>query len=233
MTLRQFLFPIIAVTAAAAASPVDFSHQIVPILRERCIECHAGDKKKGGFSMNDRESFLKGGENGAVVVLQNSAKSTLMEVLLSTDSEKQMPPKGKRLSADQVALLKSWIDSGLEWEAGFTFKKKNYEPPLKPRKVELPPVVAGRTNPVDRILDEHFAKNKLTRPQPLADAAFMRRVSLDLVGLLPEPEALLKFVADKSPDKRAKLVNALLGNEIAYADHWLTFWNDLLRNDYT
>ncbi len=227
----RLLFIISAVTASAA--PVDFSHQIVPILREHCVECHAGDKMKGGFSMNDRESFLRGGENGPVVDLKDIAKSTLLEVIVSTDPEKQMPPKGKRVSADEASLLKSWVEGGLNWEPGFAFKKKGYEPPLKPRKVELPPIVEGRTNPVDRIMDAHFAKNKVTRPQPLTDAAFMRRVSLDLVGLLPEPEALLKFVDDKSPDKRAKLVNALLGNDIAYADHWLTFWNDLLRNDYT
>lgn len=227
------LLTLILSAAAASAAPVDFSHQIVPILREHCAECHTGNKKKGGLSMNDRESFITGGENGAVVDLKDSAKSTLLEVIVSTDPDKQMPPKGKRVSAEEVALLKSWIDGGLNWEPGFAFKKKSYEPPLKPRKVELPAVVGGRINPVDRIIEAHLAKNKLGRPQPLGDAAFMRRVSLDLIGLLPEPADLAKFVADKSPDKRARLVQSLLNDNIAYADHWLTFWNDLLRNDYT
>src|SRR4029078_1433687 len=62
--------------------------------------------------------------------------------------------------------------------------------------------------------------------------AFMRRLSLDLVGLLPEPEALAAFVADKAPDKRARLIKTMLAKDVAYAEHWLTFWNDLLRNDY-
>ncbi len=226
-------FLLILCAATASAAPVDFSHQIVPVLREHCTECHAGDKKKGGFSMNDRESFMKGGEDGVVVDLKDISKSTLLEAILSTDPDKQMPPKGKRVSAEEVALLKSWIEGGLIWEPGFAFKKKSYEPPLKPRQVELPPVVGGRSNPVDRIIDAHLAKNKLGCPQPLSDAAFMRRVSLDLTGLLPEPDDLAKFVADKSSDKRAKFVMSLLNNDIAYADHWLTFWNDLLRNDYT
>ncbi|MEO6742058.1 MAG: DUF1549 domain-containing protein, partial [Chthoniobacteraceae bacterium] len=65
------------------------------------------------------------------------------------------------------------------------------------------------------------------------DAAFARRVHLDLIGLLPEPDALAKFLADTAPDKRARLVRSLLTRETDYAEHWLTFWNDLLRNDYS
>lgn len=225
-------FLVLAFASTVSSAPVDFSHQIVPILREHCAECHAGDKKKGGFSMNDRAALMAGSENGAVVVAGDSAKSSIMDLITTSDTDTQMPPKGKRVPADKMALLKAWIDGGLVWDEGFAFKKPGYEPPLKPRKVTLPPVVDGRANAVDRILDAHFAKNKLTRPQPLDDAGFMRRAHLDLIGLLPEPEALLKFVSDKSADKREKLVQSLLGNDVAYADHWLTFWNDLLRNDY-
>ena len=222
----------IALTASLRAGDVDFSHQIVPILREHCAECHAGDKKKGGLSINDRAALLKGGEDGVVVEVGNGAKGALMEAITTHDPDKQMPPKGKRVPAEQVALLKAWIDGGLAWEEGFAFKKQGYEPPLKPRKVELPAALAGRTHPVDRLLDAYLAKGKLPRPEPLDDAAFMRRASLDLIGLLPEPDALAKFLADKAPDKRARLVKALLANDVAYAEHWLTFWNDLLRNDY-
>jgi mono/diheme cytochrome c family protein len=64
---------------AAAPAKVDFSHQIVPILREHCGECHTGDKKKGGFSLNDRASTLVGGESGKAVLPGNAAKSRLIE----------------------------------------------------------------------------------------------------------------------------------------------------------
>ena len=216
-----------------AAAKVDFSHQIVPILREHCSECHTGDKKKGGFSLNDRASTLAGGESGKAVVPGNAAKSPLIEAITSKDPDKQMPPKGARLSPEKVKLLRDWIDAGAPWEEGFAFKKPAYEPPLKPRRPTLPPVVAGRANPIDRILDADLAKRKAPTPKPIDDATFARRAHLDLVGLLPEPEALAKFLADKSPDKRAKLVRDLLANDTAYAEHWLTFWNDLLRNDYS
>ena len=236
MRFRPFVLAITALPAsglcAANADEVDFLHDIVPVLRQHCAECHAGEKKKGGLSINTRESLLKGGESGAVVVPGNSAKSKLLAAITSTDPDKQMPPKGARVPADKVELIKRWIDAGAPWMEGFAFKKAAYEPPLEPRRPELPRAVSGRTNAVDRILDAQLAKSKTKRPPPLDDAAFARRVHLDLIGLLPEPDALEAFLADKSKDKRAKLVRDLLANDVAYAEHWLTFWNDLLRNDY-
>jgi len=219
--------------AFGAAAKVDFSHQIVPVLREHCGECHTGDKKKGSFSMNDRASLLTGGESGRAVIPGNAAKSPFIEAITTQDPDKQMPPKGARLSPEKVKLLQDWIDAGAPWEEGFAFKKPAYEPPLKPRRPELPKPVAGRSNPVDRILDADLAKRKAASPKPIDDATFARRAHMDLVGLLPEPAALAKFLADKSPDKRTKLVRDLLANDTAYAEHWLTFWNDLLRNDYS
>ncbi|MGB7326027.1 MAG: DUF1549 domain-containing protein [Rubripirellula sp.] len=120
----------------------------------------------------------------------------------------------------------------MSWDAGYTFGVPVYEPPLRPRRPELPAAVDGRTNPIDRIIDRSLAAGGRERPEPLDDATFLRRVSLDLVGLLPTPDEALAFLADTAPDKRVRLIDDLLAREISYADHWLTFWNDLLRNDY-
>ena len=211
--MRLSIFFLLSSILSARAA-VDFSHQIVPILREHCAECHAGDKKKGGFSFNDRESLMEGSENGPVI-----ANGRLIEVLLSKDPDEQMPPKGKRVPQEKIALLKAWIAEGVKWEEGFAFKKPAYEPPLLPRKVAIP--VTKWIHPIDAILDK-----KLTK---LSDGAFLRRASLDLIGLLPTPEELAAF--EKNPD-RTKLVESLLARDVDYAEHWLTFWNDLLRNDY-
>ena len=226
-------FPILLflpITAATAA--VDFSHQIVPILREHCAECHAGDKKKGGFSFNDRKSLLEGGEDGAVVVSGKSAESAMIKAILSADPDEQMPPKGKRVPAEQIALLKQWVDEGLPWEEGFAFKRPAYEPPLKPRMPTLPAAVVGRSNPIDRILDQYLDQKKLPRPAAIDDATFIRRAYLDLIGLLPSSKDLEAFTQDTSADKRTRLIESLLKRDIDYTEHWLTFWNDLLRNDY-
>ncbi len=87
-------------------------------------------------------------------------------------------------------------------------------------------------NPIDRILDAYLAERSLPRPQPIDDAQFMRRVYLDLIGLLPTRETLQAFLADANPAKREQLVDQLLADKRGYAEHWLSFWNDLLRNDY-
>lgn len=226
--------PLLSILMASAplAGAVDFAHQVVPVLREHCGKCHMGDAKKGGFSMNTREALLAGSENGAVLEPGKAGDSLFIEVLESDDKSDRMPPKGARVPEDEIDVLREWIDGGLAWEPGFTFGKDAYEPPLKPRRPELPPVAGGRNHPVDRIIDAYFQQNKITRPGPLDDAAFIRRLTLDLTGLLPTPEKVDAFVADKSPGKRDRAITEILSRDTDYAEHWLSFWNDLLRNDY-
>ena len=212
---------------------LDFVHEVLPILREKCAECHTGGKKKGGLAMNTRSELLKGGSSGKAVIPGNASESLLLELVSSGDEDEWMPPKGPRLTEKEIAVLRKWIETGLSWEAGITLGQSGWEPPLKPRKVNLPAATHGRTHPVDRILDASLAKGKHPIPQPVSDKAFYRRASLDVVGLLPQPGKLEKFDQDKSPGKREKLIAELLSDDIAYADHWLTTWNDLFRNDYT
>ena len=169
----------------------------------------------------------------ADVILVDITPDELIQRLKSKDPDLMMPPEGDRVPADKIALLSAWIDAGLKWEDGFVFKVAPYEPPLKPRRVELPSIVDGRENPVDRIIDAYLQKHQVVRPKPVPDAIFLRRVSLDVTGLLPAAEMFQKFLASSSSDRRKQVIRELLSDDIAYADHWLTFWNDLLRNDYT
>jgi mono/diheme cytochrome c family protein len=219
-------------TLHAAAAAVDFNHQIVPILRKHCAECHTGDKLKGGFSMNDRAALLHGGENGKVVDFDHPEKSHLLEVVTTQDEDLRMPPKGDGLTSAEADLIRRWISEGLPWEPGFAFQAPAYEPPLKPRAVSLPPVVEGREHPVDRLMDAYFAKKGFTRPALVNDSTFLRRAYLDLIGLLPTPAEVSAFLQDPAADKRERLIDALLSRDVDYTEHWLTFWNDLLRNDY-
>jgi len=213
-----------------AHAEIDFAHDVVPILKSHCVECHGGEKAEGGFSLNSRELIL----DAEAVVPGSAEESELIERIISADSELQMPPADQpRLKKPEIEVLRAWIDQGLTWEEGFTFAVARYEPPLKPRRPELPPVIDGRTNPVDRIVDAYWAARNITRPQRLGDNTFLRRVSLDIVGLLPTPDQLDAFVNDSDSGKRQRVVEELLADRQAYAEHWLTFWNDLLRNDYS
>ena len=128
--------------------------------------------------------------------------------------------------------MKAWIAEGAVWTSGFAFKQPAYEPPLKPRAPVLPTAQDGREHPLDRVLDAWVKAKQLPRPAVADDATFLRRVHLDLVGVLPTAAENAAFLAERAPDKRAKLVRALLSRDADYADHWMVFWNDLLRNDY-
>ncbi|MCA9122301.1 MAG: DUF1549 domain-containing protein [Planctomycetaceae bacterium] len=228
-----FVVPMLLLGSPGNSSEVDFSHDIVPILRTHCVKCHSGDKRQGGLSLDTRELLLAGGESGAVVEPRASSRSPLFERVTTTDSDLRMPPEGNPVPPEQVEKLKQWIDTGLAWEPGFSLSRPSYEPPLAHRMPTLPPAIDGREHPIDRIVDQYFAHNNIARPGPVSDKMFLRRVSLDLIGLLPDPNTYGDFVVDTDADKRSALVKSLLANDVAYAEHWLTFWNDLLRNDYT
>ena len=228
--LALLILACLALQPLYAQTPDDFSHAVLPVLKTHCVPCHGGREAKGSFSLNTRELLISSGH----VVAGRPADSRLIEVITSSDKEQQMPPADRpRLSEKEQQILTRWIETGVEWEPGFSFAPVAWEPPLKPRLPDLPPAFAGREHPVDRILDKSLADRGLSTPAPVTDAEFLRRVSLDLVGLLPTPEQLDQFLADSTPDKRSRLIRTLLDDRIAYADHWLTFFNDLLRNDYS
>ncbi len=238
MKMKNWFSYLIVLSLFALVKPtslwaVDFVHEVMPIIKKHCAECHAGPKKKGGLAMNTRTEFLAGGENGKVVIPGNAGKSLFIELILSDDDTEYMPPKGPRVSPEEVTVLKKWINDGMDWEPGITLSEANWEPPLKPRTVTLPAARNGRTHPIDRLLDAGLVELKQPLPPRATDAAFLRRATLDVIGLLPSPEDLKAFIADTSKNKRETLIDQLLAKEVAYADHWLTTWNDLLRNDYT
>src|SRR5690606_13695906 len=86
--------------------------------------------------------------------------------------------------------------------------------------------------PIDRLLAS-YATAQEVELSPLADdATFLRRVYLDLLGILPPVALLNEFEADTRSHKRERMVHTVLDRKLDYAAHWMTFWNDLLRNDY-
>ena len=208
---------------------VDFVHSVVPILKEHCGDCHTGEESKGGFSINTRELFL----DDDTAVPGDADASYFIELILEKDPDFMMPPEKKeRVPSEHLAVLRQWVNEGMKWEPGFTFGVPTYEPPFAPRRPELPTATEGRDHPIDRILDHYLTENDLPRPSPTNDSTFLRRVSLDLTGLLPSAEETRTFLVDQSLDKRAQKIDQLLDRVPAYTEHWLTFWNDLLRNDY-
>jgi hypothetical protein len=213
----------------AAGHHVDFVKEIKPLFEAACIKCHAKGKEKGDLSMETRAALLKGGESGVDVILGKGGESPIVAAVSGLDLDLVMPKKGSKWTAEQVGLLRAWIDQGAVWPENITFAKPA-PINLQPREVQTPG--APEENPIDRLLAGYFAAKQFAVPAPVEDRLFARRAYLDTVGLLPTPEQLEAFGSDQSPDRRAKLVRQLLQDDRGYAGHWISFWSDLLRNDY-
>ena len=214
---------------APSQAQVDFSRDVKPIFEAACVKCHGKGKDKGGFSLETRESFAKGGDSGPAIVAGQSANSLLIELVSGLDPDNVMPKKGSKLKPEQVALLRAWIDQGATWPTNVAFKKTPVNN-LYPHRTRLPLAQGGAVNPVDRLLAP--STPEIVSSRLVDDRMFARRVYLDVIGLLPEPRELAEFLADRRSDRRIHLVSKLLHDNRRYAEHWLTFWNDLLRNDY-
>lgn len=232
--VRPFLIcavTLLAVTPPARAQQkVDFAHEVVPVLKKHCAECHTGTRSEGGFSFNTHRQILESG----YVKPGEAADSLMIELLHSTDTDYQMPPSDRpRLTAEQISLLERWVAEGVNWEPGFRFAKAAWEPPLLPRNVEVPDTGQAGANPIDRILAAHFQAHSQAAPQPVPGHVFLRRVYMDLIGIPPTLEEQRLFLSREYNDAScAQLVDELLARRHDYAEHWMSFWNDLLRNDY-
>src|SRR5262249_42096811 len=143
-----------------AKRQVDFHKEILPILSRRCAECHVGERSKGSFRIETRELLLTGGDSGPAVVAGESARSLLIELVAGIDPERVMPASGKRLSEQEIGLLRAWIDQGVKWEQGVRLSRPAKSAPLEPRRPKLPPV-AELTNPIDALLIAYARERKI------------------------------------------------------------------------
>jgi len=214
-----------------AAGPVVFARDIKPIFDRSCIKCHGRGRSKGGFQLDTGDTLLKGGDSGPVVLKGKSDDSLLIELVAGVNPDNIMPKKGSRLTAEQVGLLRAWIDQGLSWDTDINFAKP-IPPNLNRHAPDLQISESSGVNPVDQILKPYFEAHQFKSPKPVDDRIFARRIYLDLLGLVPPIGGPGAFVSDGDPELRAKLVRSVLADDQDFAEHWLSFWNDLLRNDY-
>ncbi len=210
---------------------VDFERQVQPIIADHCLECHSQDKRKGGLSLATYADALEGGRNGPAIRPGSSARSILLHRLTGA-VEPQMPKDENPLSRAQVALIRRWIDQGARATATSPPAPPPWEAPLALTRPHVPTAIwPAWSAPLDRFVAKYLAARKMPQPEAVSDVLFARRVYLDVWGLLPTPEELQRFVDDPAPAKRAALVASLLADDQKYAEHWMSFWNDLLRNE--
>lgn len=216
------------------AQEKELNLKVRAIFAHNCYKCHGEEKVKGELRLDRKDFVFKGGENGEVIKPGNTDESELFRrISLPSDHEDVMPSKGKKLSANDIAVIDFWIKKGAPWPDGSDKDEVFKVAELAPRNPLLPPAPVIYSNPVDRWTNQYFVKNKIAWPKLVDDRIFLRRSFMDIIGLLPTQQEINEFSKDPRPDKRAIWSKKLLDREDDYAMHWLTFWNDALRNDYT
>jgi hypothetical protein len=215
----------------SAGEPIDYARDVKPILAKHCYHCHGPEKQRAGLRLDTGQAARWSSEEGPVIVPGKASDSKLIQAVKGTGDVKAMPPKGERLSAKEIAVLRAWIDDGAKSpasEVAAAVKKHwAFVPPMRPELPEVKNVGCVR-NPVDRFILARLEKEGIA-PSPDADrVTLIRRLSLDLLGLLPSLSEIDAFVADTRPDAYERLVDRLLASP-HYGERWARHWLDMAR----
>ena len=219
-----------------------FESEVQPLLNERCVACHGGDRPQSGLDLSTLASVLRGGVHGPVVIEGSSDKSVLVRQVVNG----VMPPEGvgQALSPDEIELVRSWIDEGSF--ADFVDLGSPLERALT--EAEAPPItaedrehwafqkpVAGRVpdvvslervqSPIDSFVLHKLEGEGLSMSAPASKRILMRRAFLDLWGLPPTPEEAAAFLNDEAPGAFERLLDRLLDSP-KYGQRWGRFWLD-------
>ena len=211
------------------AEEIDYNWHVRPILSENCFKCHGPDpaarKAKLRLDVGDAATAeLPESPGKFAIVPRHSERSELVRRITSRDPDERMPPEAthKTLSAQQVAILRQWIDNGAEYRPHWAF--------IAPTKPTVPQTAfASRAaNDVDRFVFVKLERNGLAPAREADKETLINRVSLTLTGLPPKIEDVDAFLKDTAPDAYQQLVDRLLASP-AYAEHMAEYWLDLAR----
>ncbi len=211
-----------------------FETRIRPLLIEQCFECHSGDKTEGGLRLDGESLVSEGGDSGPAVVAGLPEKSLLVSAIRYEELE--MPPD-EPLSAQEQADIERWVREGAYWPEpqGESVDRDAADAtdwwaaqPLAPGRVPdaSPSVRSHRA--IDRYVDRRLDESGLHRAPKAERARLIRRLSYDLLGLPPSPEAIERFVHDDRPGAYRRLVDQMFADP-AYGERMARLWLDLVR----
>lgn len=207
---------------------VNFNREIRPILSENCFTCHGPDEKSRMAPLRldtKAGAFSTSTLNGRPIIVPGKAEeSELYRRITSNDELERMPLaiSNKKLTPEQIDLLKRWIQEGASWEEHWSFA-----PPTRP---ELPTVKNQKwvRNPIDYFILARLEAEGLNPSEELDKRTLIRRLSLDLTGFPPSRQEIKDFLADNSPDAYEKMVDRFLAKP-QYGEHMGRFWLDVAR----
>lgn len=224
--LALILFPISsqAVETAHMESPDDYwTSKVEPLLDKQCLKCHAGVRQRGGLDLRSLETMLRGGDSGPAIIPGKPNESRIVQYALPK-SDMHMPPveTKKQLSAEDIAVLKTWIallplpksklTSSLATNNAWTPEYlADYRRAYQTKKI--PPAKLTTSATIDWFLQTDWRQNKIEPSRACDDSAFVRRIYLDIAGRIPTQEERKLFLADARGDKRVHLVDRLIASD--------------------
>ena len=226
---------------ATQPRPVDFLHEVQPILRDNCYECHAGTTEEGGLNLGIRSKAFRGGDSGTAILAGDSERSLLVQLIAGDDADRLMPPQGnKPLSEKQIDLIRAWIDQDAKWPIGADVvdprldQAKNHWAFQRLQQSEAPRQQVDddwSKGPIDRFVRQRLVRAGL-RPARSADArTLVRRLYFDLIGLPPTPLQTKQFISAHTDDAN-KAVHDVVDELLAsprYGERWGRHWLDVAR----
>lgn len=237
--LRTFICQLILIWPSLAGGPargedaaVDFARDIRPVLKDRCYACHGALKQNSGLRVDTASALLRGGESGPAVVPGQSQKSLMIEAVTGDLATWRMPPEGEALTAEQIGLVRRWIDQGAqlpEHEQPEPDPREHwaFQSPTRPAVPKIKNA-AWVQNPIDAFLAAEHKRLGLVPAPPAARHVLLRRVFLDLIGLPPTRDQWQAFLTDSSNDAYERVVEELL-NRPEHGQRWARHWMDVWR----
>jgi len=211
-----------------------FAKEVRPILRNNCALCHDSGKHTSGFSVQSRESILAGGNRGPAAKPGKPEESHLIQAI-RFNGELKMPPTGKLQDKD-IAVLERWVALGLPAPSPIAAKKESsaagathwsFQTIQRPAEPDVKNTAWAR-NAIDRFVLARLEKEGFAPSTEASRTTLIRRLSLDLVGLLPSPDEVNEFLADRRPDAYERLADRLLASP-HYGERWGRHWLDQAR----
>ena len=234
LTALAFLLAL-PLARAQNSDPDIYQKSVRPILEEHCFDCHGPEKQKSKLRLDNTLGILKGGESGEPLLLSgHSEESYLLKRVNSTNPKDMMPPKGERMGAAQVQILRQWIDSGGQLpgaqEAAGELRIKTNHWSFQPVQRPTPPALESSfgNNAIDRFVLEKLRQQGL-EPSPRGEPrTLIRRLYLVMHGMPPTPAEVEEYIADKRPDAWERLVDRVLASP-RYGERWARHWMDVVR----
>ncbi len=211
-----------------AARTIDFVKDVQPIFAAACLKCHGPTLQEGEYRLDVREIALtKGASYAPNIIPKRSADSPLIQFVAGQVDGLQMPAKGPKLTAEQIGILRAWIDQGAPWPDSATIKiaDKLAWWSLQPLRAVAVPATANDSHPLDAFIRGKLTEQKL-HPSPRAERrVLIRRLYFDLIGLPPSPAEIDVFVSSHDPDAYEQLVDRLLASP-QFGERWARHWLD-------